>query len=103
MRLNKKALNQWRISNVWESEFKYIECHNIYGGSVDTFNPEPLVLGQGKLNRDSLSLGIQDRMIRFKKKDFFAEGESESAINLGDIVALSLGNAVRQSPALRIN
>jgi len=103
MRLNKKALNQWRIPNVWESELKYIECHNIYGGLVDTFNPEPLVLGQGKLNRDSLSLGIQDRMIRFKKKDFFAEGESEGATNLGDIVALSLGNAVRQSQVLRIN
>lgn len=103
MRLNKKSLNHWRIPNVWESELKYIECHNIYVGSVDTFNPEPLVIGQGKLNRDSLSLGIQDRMIRFKKKDFFAESKFEGATNLGDIVALSLGNAVRQSPVLRIN
>ena len=103
MRLNRKPLNQWRIPNCWESEIKYIECHNIYGASIDAIQSQPLELGSGKLNKDSLSLGLQDRVIRFKKKDFFAVDQMAATECLGDVISVGFVNRNCTSPVLRMN
>lgn len=84
MRLGVRPLNQWRLANCWESETKFIECHRIYGGTVEDNYRDPLVLGEGRLNQNQLSLGISEKFTRFKKKDFLGIsdfGEMEATEN----------------------
>jgi len=106
MRLGQKRLNNWRLASGWESERKLIECHQVYGGTLEDnlrrrYNN--LRLGEGVLNQDSLSLGMQERFIRFKQKDFYAPAEAESMHCLGDSFGVELFTTMVLSPLLRLN
>lgn len=98
MRLGVRPLNQWRLADCWESETKFIECHRIYGGTVDDNYRDPLILGEGKLNQNQLSLGISEKFTRFKKKDFLGISDFGEMVPTENGLGLGLTSAGVLSP-----